>query len=171
MGGNVLTVEVGFEGCGDGVSGNRGDLAVKAPIIEPVEVLQGGELDIGDAGPWCFQVDQLPLVEPVEALGYGVVIAVVFRPDRRDNVVSHDEREGCLGGDVYVRKTEVGMAYPTSGNLDLDLCGLRPALSTRARASLGPAAAKSSNRSSSLYAFSSWDDHVAHRTRIWCFDR
>jgi hypothetical protein len=48
------------------------DLAVKAAVVEPVDVLEGGELDIVEAAPWSLAADELGLVETVEALGQGV---------------------------------------------------------------------------------------------------
>ena len=64
-----------------------GDLAVETPVVEPVDVAQGGVLDVVEALPGALGVDQLPLVETVEALGEGVVIAVAAAADRGDDVV------------------------------------------------------------------------------------
>ena len=65
-------VEVGF-GFG------RWDVAdgfKQAPVIEPVDPFEGGELDCLDASPWPAPVDHLGLVETVDRLRQGVVVAV-----------------------------------------------------------------------------------------------
>ena len=56
-------------------------------MVEPVDVAEGGELDVVEAPPRSLWVDELPLVEAVEALGHGVVVAVAARSDRGDDVV------------------------------------------------------------------------------------
>ena len=48
------------------------DLAVEPSVVEPVDVAQGGELDVIEPLPWALGVDEFPLVEAVEALGHGV---------------------------------------------------------------------------------------------------
>jgi hypothetical protein len=45
-------------------------------VVEPVDVAEGGELDVVEAFPGALGVDQLPLVETVERLGHRVVIGV-----------------------------------------------------------------------------------------------
>ena len=50
----------------------------EASVIEPVDPFEGGELD-GSPGP--APVDHLGLVESVDALGQGIVVAV---PDTAD---------------------------------------------------------------------------------------
>ena len=80
----MLTVVVGFEVGRGGVGGVAGDLAVKSAVVEPVDVGEGGELDVVEAAPGPAAVDELPLVEPVEALGEGVV-ALAYRADGGDD--------------------------------------------------------------------------------------
>ncbi len=46
VGGDGLTVAVGLEGGGGGVTGAGFDLAVEASVVEPVDVGKGGELDV-----------------------------------------------------------------------------------------------------------------------------
>ena len=41
-------------------------------MVEPVDVGERGELDVLEPRPWPLGVDQLPLVEAVEALGEAV---------------------------------------------------------------------------------------------------
>jgi hypothetical protein len=72
VGGVGLTVVGGLERGRGGVAGARFDLAVEASLVEPVDVGECGELDVFEPRPWAFRVDQLPLVEPVEALDQGV---------------------------------------------------------------------------------------------------
>jgi hypothetical protein len=54
------------------VAGAVGDLAVEPAVVEPVDVLEGGELHVGQSLPGPTGVDQLPLVESVDALHQGV---------------------------------------------------------------------------------------------------
>ena len=72
-----MTVVGRFGSGGGGVAGAVGDGAVEAPVVEPVEVGHRGELDVVEASPGALSVDELPLVEPVEALGEGVVDAPI----------------------------------------------------------------------------------------------
>ena len=74
-----MTVVDGFELCWGDVGVVLGDLAVKPAVVEPVEVAERGELDVVEALPRALRVDELPLVEAVEALGHGVVVAVPAR--------------------------------------------------------------------------------------------
>jgi len=83
----VRFLPFGFEGGRGGAAGTVGDLAVQASLVEPVDIGEGGELDVLQPGPRALGVDELPLVEPVEALGHGVVEAVALRADRHDDVV------------------------------------------------------------------------------------
>lgn len=55
------TVVVGLVGGGRGEARAVGDLAVKATVVEPVDVPEGGELDVGQALPGTAWVDRLPL--------------------------------------------------------------------------------------------------------------
>jgi len=42
---------------------------VEAAVVEPVDPLGGGDLDVVDAAPWAVFLDQLGLVEAVDRLG------------------------------------------------------------------------------------------------------
>ncbi len=101
-----LTVVVGLEGGRRGEAGPVDDAAVEAAMVEPVDVAQGGELDVVQAAPGPVSVDELPLVEPVEALGEGVVVAVALGADRGDDVV--------LVEPVGVADAEVPLGTPRS---------------------------------------------------------
>ena len=46
-----MTIVVGFEGGWCGEAGAGFDLAVEAPVVEPVDVGEGGELDVLEPGP------------------------------------------------------------------------------------------------------------------------
>jgi len=48
----------------------------QAPVVEPVDPLQGGELEVVEAPPWSLVPDEFGLVEPVDRLGERVVVAV-----------------------------------------------------------------------------------------------
>ena len=85
-------------GRGD-VAGIVGDAAVEASVVEPVDVGEGRELDVVEATPGALPVDQLPLVEPVERLGEGVVVAVSLGADLRDDRVV-GEPLGVAHGEV-----------------------------------------------------------------------
>ena len=84
---SVLTVVGGLVLGRSGVAGVVGDAAVQAAVVEPVDVLQGGVLDVVEAPPGAA-TDQLRLVQAVERLGEGVVVAVATRADRGDDVVA-----------------------------------------------------------------------------------
>ena len=45
-------------------------------VVEPVDPFQRGELDGFEGAPWSASMDDLGLVEAVDRLGQGVVIAV-----------------------------------------------------------------------------------------------
>ena len=49
------------------------DLAVKAPVVEPVDVLERGELQLVEGAPRSTPTDQLALVEPDRRFGDRVV--------------------------------------------------------------------------------------------------
>jgi hypothetical protein len=53
-------------------------------VIEPVDPLQGGVLDLVDAPPGAAPADQLGLVQADDRLGQGVVVAVAAGADRGD---------------------------------------------------------------------------------------
>jgi hypothetical protein len=53
-------------------------------VVEPVDPLQGGVLDLLEALPGAAAADQLGLVQPNDRLGQGVVVAVAAGADRGD---------------------------------------------------------------------------------------
>src|ERR1035437_7740934 len=63
--------------------------AMKAALVPPVDPGGGSEFDLFGAAPGAPATDQLGLVQPVDGLGEGVVIAVALGADR-----VHDT---CLG--------------------------------------------------------------------------
>jgi len=67
-----LKVVGSFELCRSGVARVVGDLAVKPAMVEPVDVAKRCELDVVETAPRPSRIDQLPLVEPVEALGESI---------------------------------------------------------------------------------------------------
>jgi hypothetical protein len=66
-GGLALTVVGGLELRRGDVGVVVGDLAVEPAMVEPVDVAEGGELDVVESLPRCLRVDELPFVEAVEA--------------------------------------------------------------------------------------------------------
>ena len=68
---------------------------VGALVVEPVDVVQGLDLDVLDAAPRAFGPDQLGLVEPDLGFGQRVVVGVAHRPDGRvDSFVDESLGEG-----------------------------------------------------------------------------
>ena len=65
-----LTVVVLFQLCRRDLA----DLVVDAAVVEPVDVGEGGPFDVLDVPPWALAVDEFGLVEPVEALGEGIIV-------------------------------------------------------------------------------------------------
>src|SRR5206468_9548849 len=57
---------------------------VQPSVVEPVEVLQGGQLEVVDAAPGPVAADQLCLVQAVERLSEGVVVGISFAANGRD---------------------------------------------------------------------------------------
>jgi hypothetical protein len=55
---------------------------VEASVVEPVDPLGGGVLDLVEGLPWAAGLDQFGFVEAVDRLGQGVVVGVRRRPDR-----------------------------------------------------------------------------------------
>ena len=62
-----MTVEVGFVVCRGRVVRSGGDLAVEAPVVEPVDVGECLIFDVGQSAPGSFRVDQFPFVETVRS--------------------------------------------------------------------------------------------------------
>ena len=72
----LLTV-VGFVVGGGGEAAAAGeDLALAASVVEPVDVFEGGELDVLEPGPGPVGIDEFPLEEAVERFDHRVVMAV-----------------------------------------------------------------------------------------------
>ena len=55
---------------------------VEAAVVEPVDPLGGGDLDVVDGPPGLAGFDQLGLVQAVDRLGQGVVVGAADRADR-----------------------------------------------------------------------------------------
>ena len=77
--GPVVTVVGGFELGGWDVAAG----AVQAAVVEPVDPLESGDLDLLDRAPWRPLPDQLGLEQPDRRLGKRVVQRVAHRADRR----------------------------------------------------------------------------------------
>ena len=61
--------------------GDHADLAVEASVVKPVDVFEGGDLDVVDRAPGAAAVDQFGLVETDCRLGEGVVVGVAAASD------------------------------------------------------------------------------------------
>ena len=79
MGPGSSVVE-GFELGGWGVA----ELAVQSAVVEPVDVGEGGQLDVVGVTPRALATDELGLVEPVHALGERVEAPIDRQVDLRD---------------------------------------------------------------------------------------
>jgi len=67
------------------------DLAMKAPVVEPVDVLSNSDLDVADTLPSAlgshhWVADALGLEQRVERPGHRVVVAVPAASHRRDGL-------------------------------------------------------------------------------------
>ena len=51
-------------------------LAMQAAVVEEVNVIEGGELNIVQTAPGAVLADELGLVRPVERLRQGVVVGI-----------------------------------------------------------------------------------------------
>src|SRR2546423_383682 len=63
------------------------ELAVQAPMVEPVDVLQGGVFHVVEPAPGPAVADQLGLVQTVEGFRQGVIVAVAAGQRRAAVVV------------------------------------------------------------------------------------
>ena len=72
---------------------------VDPAFVEPVDVGERRPLDVLDVAPGSLAVNQLGLVEAVEALGERVVVGVSLGPHRRD--------DGCLVKSLGVANPEI----------------------------------------------------------------
>jgi len=56
---------------------DHADLAVQSPVIEPVDVFRGRDLEVVDILPGPAVADQLGLEQRVEGLGQGIDAPIV----------------------------------------------------------------------------------------------
>lgn len=73
-----MTVVGGFEFGGRDVPA----FFVEPPVVEPVDVFEGGDLDLLGGVPGSAGLDQLGLEQADDRLGEGVVVGVADGPDR-----------------------------------------------------------------------------------------
>ena len=64
----LVTVVGGFELGGWDITASL----VEAAVVEPVEVFEGGDLDLFDGAPGSARLDQFGLEQPDDRLGEGV---------------------------------------------------------------------------------------------------
>lgn len=50
--------------------------AVEASVVEPVEVLQGGQFEVVKFSPGAMRADDFGLEQLIEAFGQGVIVAL-----------------------------------------------------------------------------------------------
>lgn len=61
-------------------------LTVQTPVVVPVAVLDGGDLDIVGPSPWSAVANEFGFIRRVERFCHRIVIAVVCGPHRGDGV-------------------------------------------------------------------------------------
>jgi hypothetical protein len=74
-------------------------------VIEPVDPLQGGVLDLVDAPPGATPADQLGLVQADDRLGQRVVVGVAAGADRGDRA-GLGEAFGVADGEGWLPLSE-----------------------------------------------------------------
>ena len=79
LGWGVLLMVVGLLFCRWDVS----DGFEKAPVVEPVDVFEGGVLDLVEVLPRSAFVDEFCLVQTDDGFGEGVIVGIANRADRR----------------------------------------------------------------------------------------
>ena len=94
---------------------------VEAAVVEPVDPLGGGDLDVVDALPGPSRLDQLGLVEAVDRLGEGVVERVADGTRRRRRCRPR-RAVRCTSATVYcdpvVAVCHDGVQRPVAGRVD-----------------------------------------------------
>ena len=67
---------------------DESDLAAGPSVVEPVDVLGDGDLEVVDVLPRALVADEFGLEEGVEGLGQGVVVGVAAGADRGSGAAS-----------------------------------------------------------------------------------
>lgn len=99
---------------------DHADLAVQSPVVEPVDVFCGRDLEVVDVFPGPAVADQFGLEQRVEGLGQGIVIRVAGGADRRGRA-GLGKTLGVADGDVLnalvtvVREPGDGLACVIAG--------------------------------------------------------
>ena len=78
---------------------DQADLAVQASVVEPVDVLGDGDLEVVDVLPRSLVPDQFGLEQRIEGLGQGMVVGVAAGADRGDRA-GLGEALGLPNGDI-----------------------------------------------------------------------
>ena len=86
---------------------DHADLAVKSPVVEPVDVFCGRDLEVVDVLPGPAVADQFSLEQRVEGLGQGIVIRVAGGADRGGRA-GLSKTLGVADGDVLKRPYRCG---------------------------------------------------------------
>ena len=77
-------------------------------VVEPIDVVQGGVLDIIQSAPGALVTDQLRLVQAVEGFGQGIVLRIPAR--------SHRSNGSHLGQTLGVANGQI--LHPAIGMVD-----------------------------------------------------
>ena len=85
---------------------DRADLAVQPSVVEPVDVLGDGDLEVVDVLPRPLVADQLGLEQRVERLGQSVVVGITGRADGGDRA--------SVGEPLRVAQSEVLLGFKGS---------------------------------------------------------
>ena len=51
-------------------------------MVEPVDVLEGGVLDLVEVAPWSLRADEFGLVQADDRFGEGVIVGIAHGSDR-----------------------------------------------------------------------------------------
>ncbi len=108
---------------------------MQTPVVEPVDECEGRPLDIVDIVPRSFVIDQLGLVETVETLSEGIVVAVALGANRAVGtgveqpvgIVNAQILNAPVALDESVRRHLYGVAsrWPSRARRERDHCAVR----------------------------------------------
>ena len=77
-------------------------------MVEPVDVFEGGVLEVVEVPPWSLFVDEFCLVKADDGFGEGVIVGVAYRADRWFDA-GFGETLGVSNGQIL--PAGVGMMY------------------------------------------------------------
>ena len=71
-------------------------------MVEPVDVFEGGVLEMVKVPPWSPFVDEFCLVQADDRFGEGIIVGVAYRTDRRFDA-GFGETLGVSNGQILPR--------------------------------------------------------------------